>query len=675
MALTLVLIAIALAAGSGLPALALPRSSLAGQRLAAGVMCLAAVLGLGGALACLTGAGAEGALFASFPWPDTLRVLGQGRVALDALSAFFLVPVLLMGALGPLYGLGYWPQDRHSRNARKLQLFWGLLVAGMALLVVARHALVFLLGWEIMALAAFLLVTTEDQREESRRAGFIYLLGTHAGTLTLFALFALWQGATGSFELVPVAAGGLGPGAQGGLFLLALAGFGFKAGIMPLHFWLPGAHANAPSHVSAMLSGVVLKMGIYGLVRFFLLLPELPGIWGGLVLTLGAVSGLLGVVFAIGQHDLKRLLAYHSVENIGIILMGLGLAMLGRAAARPEWLVLGLSGCLLHVWNHSFFKSLLFFCAGSVDHGARTRQLDQLGGLSKNMPWTASLFLVGAVAICGLPPLNGFVSELFVYLGLFKTVTVTGNAGGAAMIAVPVLAMIGALAVSCFVKVYGGAFLGEPRTPAAAKAHEAPWSMRGPMAVLALLCAGIGLAPMLVAPLLDRVLLAVADGSGQALPGLETLVPFTLLSLLSAGLLALIILLSFVFLRRCRTAPRTGTWDCGYAQPTSRMQYTATSFAQMIVVMFGWVLRPHVQEPRVEGLFPLPTKTQSHVDEVVLDRALVPLGRMAERWFAWFHQFQQGLTQQYVLYILIAVVLLLGSLIPLEGYFADLFAR
>ncbi|MHC1701935.1 MAG: proton-conducting transporter membrane subunit [Humidesulfovibrio sp.] len=678
MALNLILIAIALAAGSGLPGLALPRASLAGQRIAAGLMCLAALAGLAGALAVLTGlAGlaAGGLQAAAFPWP----AMGNGFVGLDALSAFFLVPVFLMGALGSLYGLGYWPQDRHRRNARKLQLFWGLLVAGMALLVVGRQAMVFLLGWEVMALTAFLLVTTEDHREESRRAGFIYLFATHLGTLALFALFALWRWGTGSYALTPVSAGILGPGLQSALFLLALVSFGLKAGMMPLHFWLPGAHANAPSHVSAMLSGVVLKMGIYGLVRFLWLLPDPPGFWGGLILTLGAASGLLGVVFAIGQHDLKRLLAYHSVENIGIILMGLGLALLGRTAGRPDWVVLGLAGCLLHVWNHSFFKSLLFFCAGSVDHAAHTRQLDQLGGLSKTMPWTALMFLVGAVAICGLPPLNGFVSELFVYLGLFRTVTLAGEVATAAMLGVPVLAMIGALAVACFVKVYGAAFLGEPRTPAAAKAHESPLSMRAAMAVLALLCALIGLAPVLLVPLLDTALAPLLAGlalePGTAAPGLGSLVPLGTIGVLALALVAATALLGLAAWRRAGSSRRAGTWDCGYAEPTSRMQYTASSFAQMIVVMFGWVLRPHVQEPRVEGLFPLPAKTHSHVDEVVLDRMLVPLGRRVERWFAWFHQFQQGLTQHYVLYILIAVVLLLGSLIPVDGNLAHLFVR
>ena len=336
LSLLLVLTAMALAAGSGLPGLALPRPSLVGQRLAAWLMALAGLAGLAGAGAVLLGlaadVGAGGARSADFPWP----AVGGGLVGLDGLSAFFLVPVFLMGALGSLYGLGYWPQDRHRRNARKLQVFWGLMVAGMALLVISRHALTFLLGWEFMALSAFLLVSTEDQREEARRAGFVYLFATHIGTLGLFGLFALWRWSTGSFELLPVAAGALAPEVLNAIFFMTLLSFGLKAGIMPLHFWLPGAHANAPSHVSAMLSGVVLKMGIYGLVRFLWLLPAPPPFWGGIILTLGAASGLLGVVFAIGQHDLKRLLAYHSVENIGIILMGLGLALLGRSPCGPS---------------------------------------------------------------------------------------------------------------------------------------------------------------------------------------------------------------------------------------------------------------------------------------------------------------------------------------------------
>ena len=368
MALELILIAIVASAASGLPGMCMARSSSWGQRIAVMSMVGSATAGLAGVWWCLY---FEETPRLVFPWPAA----GESMVGLDALSAFFFIPVVLFGGLGSVYGLGYWPQRRHPGNGRKLRLFWGLLVAGMSLLVISRHAMAFLLGWEVMALSAFFLVSTEDHRDECRRAGWTYLIATHVGTLTLFAMFSLWRWATGSFTLQPVAGQAMSLGVMNGLFFLALFGFGLKAGMMPLHFWLPGAHANAPSHVSAMLSGVMLKMGIYGLVRMLSLLPDPPSVWGGLILALGAVSGLLGVAFAIGQHDLKRLLAYHSVENIGIILLGLGLAMLGRSAGRPEWVVLGLAGCLLHVWNHGLFKSLLFLSAGSVVHAAHTREI------------------------------------------------------------------------------------------------------------------------------------------------------------------------------------------------------------------------------------------------------------------------------------------------------------
>jgi len=662
--LDLTLFAIAMAAASGLPGLFLARSSVWGERIAAALMVGAALAGLTGAAG---GWGGGHVPTRFFPWPAA----GNAVVGLDALSAFFLVPVFLMGGLGPIYGLGYWPQRRHPGNGRQLRLFWGLLVAGMALLVISRHALAFLLGWEVMALSAFFLVATENHLAESRQAGWIYLIAAHVGTLTLFGLFALWRHATGSYLLLP-AGGTLSLGMMNLLFFWALLGFGLKAGAMPLHFWLPGAHAAAPSHVSAMLSGVVLKMGIYGLVRWLSLLPAPPAAWGALLLMLGAVSGLLGVVFAIGQHDLKRLLAYHSVENIGIILMGLGVALLGRAAGRPEWVVLGLAGCLLHVWNHSFFKALLFLCAGAVVHGAHTRQIDQLGGLAKRMPWTAACFLIGAVAICGLPPLNGFVSEWFVYLGLFKSAL---SGGTAAMIGVPVLAMIGALAVACFVKVYGTVFLGAPRTAAGDRAHEAPISMRLPMGVLAASCVLIGLAPVLVTPVLDATVACWLAGTGTVAAPVGQLAPVGVLGVLAvsltAGLAGVVLLL-----RRCGGAPRPGlTWDCGYARPTSRMQYTAASFAQTIVRLFIRVLHPRGQRPRVTGLFPLPTRMHSRVDDAVLDRVLLPAGQRLEGWFNWFHRFQRGLTQHYVLYVLMTLLVLLCTLFPFKVFFTQWFAR
>lgn len=668
MSLVLILVAILVMAVSGLFGLFLPRRSAWGQWLAATMTAWAAVAGL-------VGAGLGLARHHGDPLVLPFTVMGGHPVlAVDALSAFFLVPVFLVGGLGSIYGLGYWPQRRHVRCGTKLRLFWGLLIAGMALLLISRSGLVFLLGWEVMALSAFFLVSTEDHRAHCREAGWIYFIATHVGTLTLFALFALWRWATGSYDMVSASPDTLSIGVKNALFFLALLGFGLKAGMMPLHFWLPTAHANAPSHVSAILSGVVLKIGIYGLVRMLSLLPNPPAAWGALILLLATISALLGVVFAIGQHDLKRLLAYHSVENIGIILMGMGLAMLGRSLHRPEWVVLGLAGCLLHVWNHSFFKSLLFLCAGSVLHSAHTRQIDRLGGLAKTMPWTALLFLVGAVAICGLPPLNGFVSELLVYLGLLGTAAEQGGGGAAVLLVAPVLAMVGALAVACFVKVYGVVFLGDARTPGAAHAHEAPLSMRGPALVLAVGCVLIGLAPMLVAPLLDAGIAAWMPELDSATIPLGTLVPLGTVSVMAATLVVLIIVISAFLAGRRPTLGLVGTWDCGYARPTSRMQYTASSFAQMVVGMFGWALRPRTRLPQIEGTFPIATEMHSHVNELILDRVLLPTGHTAERGFRWFHRYQQGLTQHYVLYILITVIVLLAALLPFDAILARMFA-
>jgi hydrogenase-4 component B len=668
MSLDLIIIAIVLAAASGMPGLCFKRSSVWGQRIAVVILGIGSTVGLAG---IVLGFPFDQNQVSLFPWPAA----GNSLIGADALSAFFLVPIFLMGTLGAVYGLGYWPQQQHPRNGRKLRLFWGLLVAGMSLLVISRHAMAFLLGWEVMALSAFFLIDTEDFRNECRQASYLYILCTHLGTLSLFALFALWRWATGSYVLQPVAVHAISLGTMNALFLLALIGFGVKAGMMPLHFWLPTAHANAPSHVSAIMSGVVIKMGIYGLLRFLSLLPEPPAIWGGTILTLGGISGLLGVLFAIGQHDLKRLLAYHSVENIGIILMGLGLAMLGRSTGRPEWIVLGLAGCLLHVWNHSLFKSLLFLCAGSVVHATHTREIDHLGGLAKKMPWTAAMFLVGAVAICGLPPLNGFVSELFVYLGLFQSLGIDGKNGSAAMIAVPVLATIGALAVACFVKVYGVVFLGNSRTLRSEHAQESPLSMRGPMVVLAVCCALIGLAPVLVSPILDAVIRTWMPELHQDRLGVATLVPLGSIGAMSILLVVLIAGFAKLFLRYARVTNDVNTWDCGYARPTHRMQYTASSFAQMIVSLFRWVLHPRIHSPSVQGLFPQPTKFHTEVDDVVLDRLLVPASRIVERCVGWIRTLQHGLTQHYVLYILITVILMLSLLIPFDEFLARLFAR
>jgi hydrogenase-4 component B len=690
----LVLIAAGLLALSGVPGLFLSRRSMIGQKIATAMAVLGSIIGLA---ASLTAPTSENPIQVSTSWTVAG---GAFSIQIDGLSDIFLLPVFLMAGLGSVYGMEYWRQLDHPANGRKLRLFYGLLSASLVLVAIAQNGILFLCAWEVMALSAFFLVTTEDEVAAVRRAGWVYLVATHVGTLLLFAFFALLHHVTGSFDFSPIDQS-TGIGATNWLFILAVAGFGLKAGIMPLHIWLPAAHANAPSHVSAFLSGVLLKIGIYGLMRVCSLLPLPPVSWGVALLALGAISALVGVAFALAQHDLKRLLAYHSIENIGIIVMGLGLAMIGRALNEPVWIVLGLAGALLHVWNHALFKSLLFFGAGSVIHGVGTRDIDRMGGLAQRMPHTALLFTIGAVAICGLPPLNGFVSELLVYLGLFRTLGIDeplrGRVGASftgAALAVPVLAVTGALAVACFVKVIGAVFLGHPRGRArtAVRVHESPRSMLAPMIMLAACCVVLGLAPSLAAPLLQRAMIDWAGRAGEDLPLLTSVAPFGWISAANAGLIVLSLLVWVVVigLARRRAVQRAGTWDCGFVAPLgagagaeagvgaiARIQYTASSFAQMLVGLLAFILRPREHRPHLRGPFPHEGSAEfkSHVDDVVLDRWILPALRLIESWFMRVRVLQHGRAQLYVLYVLGALILMLLATFPVYERVLELLSR
>lgn len=647
------IVAIVLAGLSGVPGLFFSRHGRGGERLYVVLMTLAGVGACVGAIGALAWGWSEEI---SWAW---LVPGGRFAVRVDALSAMFVLQIAVLAVLGAWYGLEYWPQRAHPYDGRKLRLFYGLVTAGMLLLVVARNGVLFLAGWEVMALAAFVLVTTQDEDPTVRQVGYVYLVATRAGTLCLFAMFALVAAASGTLDLDgwPRA---LASPMRDVIFVLALLGFGLKAGIVPLHVWLPGAHANAPSHVSALMSGVLIKMGIYGLVRLTALCESPPLWWGYVFIAVGAVSGVLGVAFAIGQHDLKRLLAYHSVENIGIICLGLGVALVGRTLGRSELVALGIAGALLHVWNHGLFKGLLFLAAGSVLHATGTREIDRLGGLWRRMPRTGLAFLVGAVAICGLPPLNGLVSELFVYLGLFRIGTDATAPWLAGALAAPALALIGALAVACFVKVFGVVFLGLPRSPDAERAHEAGVAMLIPMALLGAGCLFIGLGAPLVARVLDEAVVAWAGV--VAVSGVSRLAPLVWVSGCGAVLVLVMVGVGAVLSVRARaasTSAEVGTWDCGYAAPTARMQYTSSSFAQMLVGLFDWALRPSVHGPHVEGLFPRPTEFHSHVPDTVLDRVLLPGFSLAGRWMERFRPIQRGRVHLYLVYILGALVALL----------------
>jgi hydrogenase-4 component B len=652
----LVLLGIVIAALSGLPGVFTGRGSAVIQWVTTLLAVVAAGFGLAGAVWFWATGESQ-----PVEWSWSLAG-AEFSVAVDGLSAIFLVPIFLISALGNVYGLGYWKEAEHPDNGRRLRLFYGLMTAGMALLVVSRNGVLFLFGWEIMAISAFFLVATEDEKKEAREAGFVYLVATHVASLCLFGLFALLHSVNHSFSLTPVKPEALTPGVATAIFVLALVGFGVKAGIMPLHVWLPSAHAIAPSHVSAIMSGVLIKMGIFGLVRVTSLIPHPPIEWGAIVLCLGVVSGVLGVAFAIGQHDLKRLLAYHSIENIGIILIGIGLALAGRSLGRADLMILGLGGALLHVWNHASFKALLFLSAGSVIHATHTRDIDHLGGLAKAMPWTAAGFLTGAVAICGLPPLNGFVSEFLIYLGLFGTLAdEPGRSFVGGAFAAPGLALIGTLAVACFVKVYGAVFLGTARSEHARHAHESPPSMIGPMAVLVACCFAIGLAPLLFAGVLQLGIIAWApELAGIATP-IERLAPLGWLTAMAALEVAALLAVGLVlraFLGRGSLA-RAGTWGCGYVAPTPRIQYTSSSFAEMLVGMFSWVLRPRVRKPSNLPVFPQTAAFHSDVLDPVLDEAVVPTFRFGGWLFSQIRVFQQGNIQIYLMYIFVALVVLL----------------
>jgi hydrogenase-4 component B len=639
--MSLYLLAVLLAAISGLPGLFLRRR---GGEVAAGVLGLAALLGLGAAGRVLAGGGAGQAFLPAAP-------LGTvGLLVLDPVAAWFLLPVFLVSACGALFGLDYWGEGRPG--ARFLRLAYGGLTAALALLSAAAHPLVFLLGWEGMAIAAFFLVMMEERHPETRRAGWIYLVCTHTGTLCLFAAFALLPAGGGPFAALPAGFAASGRGTA--LFFLCLLAFGAKAGAMPLHIWLPPAHAAAPSHVSALMSGVLIKMGILGLVRLLVWAPDPPLWWGGTLMGLGVLSGVLGVAFALGQHDLKRLLAYHSIENIGIILMGLGLGSLAGSLGHPVVAALAFAGALLHVLNHGLFKALLFLSAGSAIHAAGTRDLDRLGGLGHRMPWTSAAFLAGAWAICGLPPLNGFVSEWLIYLGAFRAMAVSRWAWSAGLLAA--LALIGALALACFAKAFGAVFLGVPRTPAGAGAHESPRRMRVPMGVLALACLAIGLAPALLVPALDRVVAALMPGPAR--PSLAGLASLPLLTLLALALLGLAFAFA-VWLRPRRGSGDLPTWDCGYGRPTPRMQYTASSFAEGLVAGLRWVLLPRAHGGRAGGLFPPPAAYGSHVPDPVLDRVADPALRLSARGLALLRFVQGGQLPVYLLYVLLTLLALL----------------
>ncbi|MFH1139853.1 MAG: proton-conducting transporter membrane subunit [Pseudomonadota bacterium] len=612
---------------------------------------------VGGALAALSGLQTllSGAVLElSLPWPVPL---GTFHLGLDPLSAVFSLLIGVIGGLAAIFGRGYLAGRPADGKVGASWCWYNILMAAMLLVTTARDGFLFLVAWEIMTLASFFLVMFDGEKEETIRAGWTYLVAAHLGEAFLLAMFLLLS-PDGGMDFNAFSASG--PRADF-IFVAALIGFGVKAGFVPLHVWLPEAHPAAPSHVSALMSGVMIKTGIYGILRVMTFLGPPAAWWGWTLIVIGVVSGVMGVLFALAQHDLKRLLAYHSVENIGIIALGLGLGVLGAASGRPVMASLGLCGGLLHVLNHGLFKSLLFLGAGSVLRAAGIRDLDRLGGLIKRMPVTGAAFLVGAAAISALPPFNGFVSEFLIYSSALTGLT-DGGGFWAGLTAVAGLSLIGGLAAACFTKAFGIVFLGEPRTREASEAREAPVDMLIPMIILALLCSVIGLAApwmvRLVLPAVVQIAPQAAAGTAGGGTAIDLLTRVSLAVWLLAGLAGILVLLRKGLLRG-RPREETGTWDCGYAAPTARMQYTASSFAQPIVGMFRAALQTHYKLNRPRELFPAAADFHSHTPDVFVHGFFAPAVASISKFAVWFRLVQPGRTHLYVLYIVITILVLL----------------
>jgi formate hydrogenlyase subunit 3/multisubunit Na+/H+ antiporter MnhD subunit len=602
------------------------------------------LVGLAGALAALPGGATDLRLAWGVPY-------GSFLIGVDPLSALFLVPVFLLTALAAVYSAGYW---RHEPDARAADgwCFMNLLAASMVLVLVARNAVLFLAAWEAMTLTSFRLVAFDPDRPDTRRAAWIYLAASQFGAACLIAMFLrLGAGQAGlDFDGLAGFAARM-PDAVPLVLALGAVGFGLKAGLMPLHGWLPVAHPAAPSHVSAVMSGVMIKTGLYGLVRLAMLSGGIPAGFGWLLLAAGLASAVLGVLRALAQRDMKRMLAYSSVENVGLIAAGLGLGFLGLAHGRPEIAFAGLAGGLLHMLNHAVFKGLLFLGAGAVAESAGTRDMDLLGGLWRRMPVNGPAFLVGAAAIAALPPLNGFAGEFLLFAAGFAGVRADGPVAAAGAATVAALALIGGLSAACFVRAFGISFLGEPRTAQARAAREVGPSMQWPVATLAGACVVAGLA----APQILRAIAAVvASIAPAAAPSAPAALGWAVAAGAAAALLAGILLLVRRALLAKRTVAAAGTWDCGYALPDARMQYTATSFAQPLLDAFAPAAAPHA--PR--GLFAEPVAFDAAAP-AAWKRRRDDLLRAIAAHLATLRWLQHGRIHLYVLYIALALLVLL----------------
>jgi hydrogenase-4 component B len=614
-----------------------------------------------GSIALVQGEVATATLPLGLPWlPWHLR--------LDALAGVFLVIIgvvtFAVGLYGPAYVRGF---ENGKDSLAALGGFTGLFIVGMILVVLADDAFLFMVSWEVMSLASYFLVAFHHDNAANRRAAFLYLLMAHVGGLSILLGYGVLASFGGAFTFEAMRAAELSFGWASVAFVLAFVGFGMKAGLLPLHAWLPEAHPAAPSHISALMSGVMLKVAVYGFIRFvYDLIGDVQWQWGVAVLIVGSISALMGVLYALMQNDLKRLLAYSSVENVGIIFIALGLSLLFLATGFPLLGVLGLIAALYHSVNHAMFKGLLFFGAGAILHSTRERDLNQMGGLLRRMPWTGLFFLVGCISIAALPPFNGFVSEWLTFQTALQAWQLeNGVLRTLVPITAAVLALTGALGAACFVKVYGVAFLGQARSRQARRAGRIPRGMRAGEGVLAALCLLLGVFPTQVVQMLERV---PGQMLAQGLPATSTQswLWLTPVAPETASYSAPLVLLTFAAMvglavwiwRRSAVGRirRCDAWDCGFAPPDPRMQYTATAFAQPIRRVFGPLfLIEETLERRADGAL--------HHRLKVGDRAwgllYLPVARAVESAAKQVVRLQSGNVRTYLGWTLVTLLVLL----------------
>jgi hydrogenase-4 component B len=586
------------------------------------------------------------------------------HVRLDALSGFFLFLLGSAGAGISIFAAGYFRAGEGTAPGL-LCLQYHVFLASMAMVILADDAYLFMVAWETMALSSYFLVTTQHRLPEIRSAGFLYLLMAHVGALGLLLCFGVLQGGSGQMTFDAMRGATLTPAWASAAFLLALFGFGAKAGLVPLHVWLPEAHPAAPSPVSAMMSGLMLKTAIYGLLRIsWDLLHVGPWWWGLLMLGFGLGTGLYGAIFAAVQTDMKRLLAYSSIENIGLIVTGIGLALVCRTFDLRLLAALALAAALIHAFNHAFFKSLLFLATGSVMHATGERSLGKLGGLIRHMPWVAALALIGSLAIAGLPPLNGFVSEWLLLQAFLQAPHIPhAMLNMIVPIGAAVVSLIAGLSGYVMVKFYGVIFLGQPREPSLVAAHDAGALERVGLVWLAFGCVLVGIFPQAALDVVGHVTQQLAGATVQRGPSSWWMTPVGSNHASYSGLwlwagLLTVVGAVFVLVRRVYhgRARRTVPWNCGYPGRTPRMQDSAEGFGQPIRHLFGPVFR-------VERDLPSPTDAAPHYRIQIEDRfwyaLYLPLAR-AVRWAAErLTVLQGGRLPVYLLYSFLTLIFLL----------------